>query len=188
MARTKRVVIVAVCLIAALAAVSSLMHFYGGRIRAVTWHLLHGDSATVAGYRIRVPSDWFVEQRSANDANWWDTRTGDSIWFHSSPKSPNFTLSFWNEVETRNAWSENPVVGRQELQVAGQSFLCFEHDYRIALPAGNSDRKWTQTIHLPSVDCKSTGRLDATFFGGMHAAPRHDYQGFYSLLTSIQKL
>jgi len=188
MARPTKVAIAVSCLLATLAVVSSVMHIYGGQIRAVTWHVLHGDSATVAGYRIRVPSGWFVEQHSPSDAHWWDSTTGDSIWFHSSPKSPHFTLGLWSQAETRSARPESPVVGRRELQVRGESFLCFEHDYGLSLPTAQSGGILKQAaLHLPSVDCKSSGALDAMFFGGMHAAPRHGYQEFYSVLSSIQK-
>lgn len=182
----KQVAIAVICLLSALATASSVVHFYGGQVRAVIWHVLHGDSATVAGHTIRVPSGWFVEQRSASDAHWWDARTGDSIWFHSSAKAPSFSLNFWNEVETRYARPENPVVGRRELDVQGESFLCFEHDYTLTPPPAQSGGQQT-TVHASSVDCKSNGALDAMFFGGMHAAPRHDYREFYSLLASIQK-
>jgi len=187
MARDTKVAIAVVCLFAALGVVTSVMHIYGGQIRAVTWHMLHGDSATVDGYRIRVPSGWFVEQHSPSDAQWWDGTTGDSIWFYSSPKSPHFTLGLWSQAETRSTRPENPVVGRRELQVQGKSFLCFEHDYLLALPTAQSGNILKQTTHLPSIDCKSSGALDAMFFGGMHAAPQHGYQDFYSVLSSIQK-
>lgn len=187
MARPTKVAITVVCLLTVLAVVSAVTHIYGGRIRAFTWHVLHGDWATVAGYRIRVPSGWFVEQHSPSNAHWWDGTTGDSIWFHSSPKSPHFTLGLWSQVETRSARPENLVVGRRELQIQGESFLCFEHDYVLALPTSQSGNTLRQTAHLPSIDCKSSGALDAMFFGGMHAAPRHGYQDFYSVLSSIQK-
>jgi len=71
--------------------------------------------------------------------------------------------------------SENPIVGKRELDVAGERFVCFEKDYE------------KKGIHLPSVDCKSAGPLDVMFFGGIRAEPRRDYSEFYSLMASVQK-
>jgi len=184
--RTRQAVIGIVCVVAITVA-ASVMHFYGSRIRATTWHLQHGDFAIVAGYRIRVPNGWFVEQSSAEEAHWWDAETGDSIWFRTYRKSPHFTLDFWNSVETRMAQPDDAIVGRLELRVAGEPFLCLERDLAENLPPSASRDGSRHTVHLASVDCASTGRLDATFFGGMHSAPRRDFQEFYALLATIQK-
>lgn len=182
----KRLLVVVACG-AVLLAAGSIANSYGSRIRAGAWHLLHGSSATVAGYRIRVPRDWFVEQPSAKDARFWNTRTGESICFRASPKSPNFTLDFWSHVVQGHTGDVAiRVVGRRDLQIAGQSFLCLEQDYAAQLPKSLSDSGPTE-LHLPSVDCTSTGPLDATFYAGIRAAPRYDYDECYSLLVSIQK-
>ena len=186
--RSRQLTIAVVCMLVAAAAAALQIHSYRLRLRAVAWHVLHGNSATVGGYHIPVPSGWFVEQTSASDAHWRDSRTGDSIWFHSSSrKSSNVTLDSWNEIETRYSRPENPIMAKRQLQVGGESFLCIEHDYTLAMPIRQSGQSLTQTVHLPSVDCRSNGTLDAMFFGGMHAAPRHDYQVFYSVLGSVQE-
>jgi hypothetical protein len=161
----------------AAAVIGYATYCYRFRVWALAWHVLHGDSIAVSGYRIAVPSHWFVEQPVFDDdARLWNTRTGESVWFHSFPKPPNFTLALWIDlVENRMSDSEDPVVGKQELNVAGEHFVCFERDF---------DKKG---IHLPSVECKSAGPLDVMFFGGMRVEPRHDYSEFYSLMASIQK-
>ena len=54
------------------------------RLSALAWHILHGNTVTVAAYRIHVPSDGFVEQSAANEAQPWNTKTGESIRFQTS--------------------------------------------------------------------------------------------------------
>lgn len=186
---TKRQTIAVIFLLAAIAAIGYVTYRYRSRIKAVAWHIRHGDSVAVAGYRIGVPSHWFVEQPASDDAQLWNTRTGESVWLHSLPKSPNFTLAFWSAlVQKRMNGPENPIVGRRELTVAGEPFVCFERDFEVNLPATVSASASKNPIHLPSVQCTSSGPLDVMFFGGMHAEPRRDYSEFYSLMASIQKV
>jgi hypothetical protein len=168
-------------LLAALV-IGSVTYSYRFRIRAVAWHVLHGDSVAVSGYRVAVPPRWFVEQDASDgDAQLWNTKTGKSAWFRSFPKPSNFTLAIWSDLvqktnEKSMNDSESPIVGKRELSVAGERFICFEKDF---------EKKGT---HLPSVECKSSGPLDVTFFGGMRAEPRRDYSEFYSLMASVQKI
>jgi hypothetical protein len=169
-------------LLAAVAVIGCVTYSYRFRIWAVAWHVLHGDSVAVAGYSVAVPLHWFVEQpASDDDVQLWNTKTGESVWFHSFPKPPNFTLALWSDlVQKTNEKlmndSESPIVGKRELSVAGERFVCFEKDFQ------------KRGIHLPSIDCKSAGPLDVMFFGGMRAEPRRDYSEFYSLMASVQKL
>lgn len=172
---TKSRTAVLVCLLAAIATAGYVTYRHRFRIRALVWHVLHGDSAAVGGYRIKVPRHWFVEQRSSDDAQLWNTKTAESIWLHSSRKSPNFSLEFWSDLQKRMSRPENPIVGRRDLRAGGESFVCLERDFAV------------KTIHLPSVDCESAGPLEIMFFGGARTAPRHDYPEFYSLMASIQK-
>ena len=115
----------------------------------MAWHVLHGDSVAVSGYRVAVPPRWFVEQDASDgDAQLWNTKTGKSAWFRSFPKPSNFTLAIWSDLvqktnEKSMNDSESPIVGKRELSVAGERFICFEKDF---------EKKGT---HLPSVECKS---------------------------------
>jgi hypothetical protein len=176
-------------LLVVIVAAGYVLYCYQPRVRAVAWHVLHGDSVAVAGYRITVPSHWFVEQSASDDVHLWNTRTGESAWFHSLPKSPDFTLAFWSDlVQKRMNGPENPVVGKRDLKVAGEPVVCFERDLAVKLPTEGSATTSKNLIHLPSVECTSTGPLDVMFFGKMYSQPRRDYSEFYSLLASIQKV
>jgi hypothetical protein len=156
--------------------------------RAVTWHVLHGDSLSLAGYRIAVPSQWFAERLASDDAHLLNTRTGEAIWLQSLPKPSMFTLTAWSDfVQNQMNDARNPIIGRLELSVAGEPFVCFERDFEVNLPASASANPSPQTSHLPSVECNSAGLLDVMFFAGTHAAPRNDYSEFYSLMASIEK-
>jgi len=180
--------VIQICVLAVIVAAGYASYRYHFRIRAVAWHISHGDSIAVAGYRIAVPSHWFAEQDTSPDAYLWNTRTGESIWFHSFPKPPTFTLAFWSDLEQRRLNDpRNPVIEKRELRVADEPFVCFEKDFAAALPPASSAPVTQQTVHMPSVWCRSGGPLDVTFFGGMRAVPRHDYAEFYSILSSIQK-
>jgi hypothetical protein len=175
-------------LLTAVAALGYGANRYQFRIKAVAWHVLHGDSFAVAGYRIAVPSHWFVEELASDDVQLWNVRTGESIWVRSFPKPANFTLASWSDlVQKRLNDPKNPIVGRREILVADEPFVCFERDFAVVLPptvlASTSER----TIHMPSVECTSAGPLDVKLFAGLRAAPQHDYSEFYSILGSIQK-
>jgi hypothetical protein len=184
----KRRLAFGICLLGVIVAVASVADRYQFRIRAVAWHILHGDSIAVAGYRIAVPSHWFAELDNPSDTDLWNARTGEHIWFRSFPKPPNFTLAFWSDLEQRRLNDpKNPIVGKRELRVADEPFVCFEKDFAVALPPASSANLTQPTVHLPSVWCSSEGPLDVAFFGGMHATPRHDYAEFYSILGSVQK-
>lgn len=164
-----------------------LTYVYRSSVRALTWHLLHGDSVVVADYRVAVPPHWFAQQDSSNDVGLLNAKTGESLWFHSAPKPHGFTLSFWNDVQRKIAKPELAIIGSKEFNVAGQSFLCPEMDYAVNLPPGKAGNASMAVIRLPGVGCKSAGRLDAMFFGGMRVAPRQDYGEFYSIMASLNK-
>ena len=156
--------------------------------RSVAWHVLHGDSLFVAGYRIAVPSHWFVEQLASDDAHLLNARTGEAIWLRSLPKPSMFTLAAWSDfVQNQMNDVGNPITGRSELSVAGEPFVCFERDFQVNVPAGASANPSPPTGHLPSVECNSAGLLDVMFFAGTHVAPARDYSEFYSLMASIEK-
>jgi hypothetical protein len=175
---TKRQTTIVLFLLA-VAVMGYATYSYRFRIWALAWHVQHGDSIAVSGYRVAVPSHWFVEQgASVDDARLWNTRTGESVWFHSFRKPHNFTLALWSDLaQKQSEGSENVIVRRKELNVAGEPFVCLEQDFEKS-----------KGIHLPSVDCKSAGPLDVMVFGGMRAEPRRDYPEFYSLMASIQKV
>lgn len=163
-------------------------HHYQFHTRSVAWHVLHGDSLSVAGYRIAVPSQWFAERLASDDARLLNTRTGEVIWLQSLPKPSMFTLAAWSDfVQNQMNDARNPIIGRAELSVAGEPFVCFERELEVNSPADESANPFPQTGHLPSVECNSAGLLDVMLFAGTHAAPRHDYSEFYSLMTSIEK-
>jgi hypothetical protein len=173
------------CLLAAIAIAS---HHYQFHTRSVAWHLLHGDSLSVAGYRVAVPSQWFAERFAFDDARLLNTGTGEAIWLQSHPKPSMFTLAAWSDfVQNQMNDASNPIIGRSELFVAGEPFVCFERDLDVNPPEGAAANSSLQTGHLPAVECNSAGLLDVMFFAGTHAAQRHDYSEFYSLMASIEK-
>ena len=156
--------------------------------KSVAWHVLHGDSLSVDGYRIAVPGQWFVEQSASDDAHLLNARTGEAIWLRSLPKPSMFTLGAWSDfVQNQMNDVGNPIVGRSELSVAGEPFVCFERDFQVNEPAEAPANSFPQAGHLPSVECNSTGLLDVMFFAGTHAPAAHDYSEFYSLMGSIEK-
>lgn len=177
--------VILICLLAAIAIAS---HHYQFHTRSVAWHLLHGDSLSVAGYRVAVPSQWFAERFASDDARLWNARTGEAIWLQSHPKPSMFSLAAWSDfVQNQMNDASSPIIGREELSVAGEPFVCFERDFEVNLPEGASSNPSPQTGHLPAVECNSAGLLEVMFFAGTHAAPRHDYSEFYSLMASIEK-
>lgn len=177
------------CLLAVIAIADYAPQHYQFLTRSVAWHVLHGDSLSVAGYRVAVPSQWFAEQSASDDARLLNARTGEAIWLRSLPKPSMFTLSAWTDfVQNQMNDVRNPITGRSELSVAGEPFVCFERDdFPSNVPAGASANPSPQTGHLPAVECNSAGLLDVMFFAGTHVAPAHDYSEFYSLMGSIEK-
>ena len=177
------------CLLAVIAIADYTPQHYQFLTRSVAWHVLHGDSLSVAGYRVAVPSQWFVEQLAPDDAHLLNARTGEAIWLRSLPKPSMFTLSAWtNFVQNQMNDVRNPITGRSELSVAGEPFVCFERDDSQGnVPAGTSANPSPQTGHLPSVECNSAGLLDVMFFAGSHVPTARDYSDFYSLMGSIEK-
>ena len=90
-----------------------------------------------------------------------------------------FTLAAWSDfIQNQMNDASNPIIGRAELSVAGEPFVCFERDLEVNPPEGESGNPSQQTGHLPSVECNSAGLLDVMFFAGTHAAPQHDYSEF----------
>jgi len=180
--------VILICLLAVIAVADYASHHYQFHTRSVAWHVLHGDSLSVAGYRIAVPSQWFAERLASDDTRLLNTRTGEAIWLQSHPKPSMFTLAAWSDfIQNQMNDASNPIIGRAELSVAGEPFVCFERDLEVNPPEGASGNPSQQTGHLPSVECNSAGLLEVMFFAGTHAAPRHDYSGFYSLMASIEK-
>lgn len=177
------------CLLAVIAIADYAPQHYQFLTRSVAWHVLHGDSFSVSGYRVAVPSQWFVDQSASDDAHLLNARTGDSIWLRSFPKPSMFTLGAWTDfVQNQMNDARNPITGRSELSVAGEPFVCFERDnFQVNPPAGANADLSSQTGHLPAVECNSAGLLDVMFFAGTHVPPAHDYSEFYSLMGSIEK-
>lgn len=177
------------CLLAVIAIADYAPQQYQFLTRSVAWHILHGDSLSVVGYRVAVPSQWFVEQSASDDAHLLNARTGESIWLRSLPKPSMFTLAAWTDfVQNQMNDVRNPITGRSELSVAGEPFVCFERDdFQANVPAAVSANPSPQTGQLPSVECNSAGLLNVMFFAGTHVAPAHDYSEFYSLMASIEK-
>jgi len=188
-ARLTKTRVTLICLLAAIAIADYALHHYQSRAKAVAWHVLHGDSFSLTEYRIALPSQWFAERLASNDAYLLNTRTGESIWLQALPKPSMFTLTAWSDfVQNQMDDARNPIIGKMELSVAGEPFVCFERDFEVNQPASVASANPTQgTSHLPSVECNSAGRLDVMFFAGTHAGPRRDYSEFYSLMASIEK-
>ena len=188
MARLTTTRVTLICLLAAIAIADYASHHHQFPARAVAWHVLHGDSLSLEGYRIALPSQWFAERLASNDAYLLNTRTGEAVWLQALPKPSMFTLTAWRDfVQNQMDDARNPIIGRMELSVAGEPFVCFERDFEVNLPASASANPSPGTSDLPAVECNSAGRLDVMFFAGTHAALRHDYSEFYSLMASIEK-
>ena len=188
MALLTRTRVTLLCLLAAIAIADCASHYYQFHTRSVAWHVLHGDSLSVAGYRIAVPSQWFAERLASDDARLLNTRTGEVIWLQSLPKPSTFTLAAWSDFfQNQMNDARNPIIGRAEFSVAGEPFVCFERDLEVNLPEGASANPSPRTGHLPSAECNSAGLLDVMFFAGTHTARRRDYSEFYSLMASIEK-
>ena len=99
-----------------------------------------------------------------------------------------FSLAAWSDfVQNQMNDASNPIIGRSELSVDGEPFVCFERDLAVNQPEGASAEPSPQTSHLPAVECNSAGLLEVMFFAGKHSAPRHDFSEFYSLMASIEK-
>ena len=176
------------CLMAVITIADYAPQHYRFLTRSVAWHLLHGDSLAMAGYRIALPSQWFVDQSASDDARLLNARTGEAIWLRSLPKPSMFTLSAWSDfVQNQMNDAADPIIGRSELSVAGESFVCFERDFQGGMPAGASADSSPGTGQLPSVECNSAGVLDVMFFNGTPASRALDYSEFYSLMGSIEK-
>jgi hypothetical protein len=176
-------------LLAVIAIADYAPQHYQFLTRSVAWHVLHGDSLSVSGYRVAVPSQWFVEQSASDDAHLLNARTGEAIWLRSLPKPSMFTLAAWTDfVQNQMNDVRNSITGRSELSVAGEPFVCFERDNSPPnVPVGPSADPTPQTGHLPAVECNSAGLLDVMFFAGTHVPPARDYSDFYSLMGSIEK-
>lgn len=176
------------CFLAAIAIADYVPQHYQLLTKSVAWHVLHGDSLSVAGYRITVPSQWFAEQLASDDAHLVNARTGEAIWLRVLPKPSMFTLAAWTDfVQNQMNDAGNPITGRSELSVAGDPFVCFERDSQGNMPVGASVNPSPEAGHLPSVECNSAGLLDVMFFAGTHAPLARDYSEFYSLMGSIEK-
>ncbi|HET9408156.1 MAG TPA: hypothetical protein VFO39_13030 [Candidatus Sulfotelmatobacter sp.] len=183
MARFTRILI---CLLAAIVITDYASHHYQFHSGSVAWHVLYGDSISVAGYRIPVPSQWSAEQLASDDARLLNTRTGEAIWLQSLPKPSMFSLTAWSDfVQNQMNDARNPIVGRTELTIAGEPLVCLERDFAVNLRTGASANPSPQTSHLPSIECNSAGLLGVMFFAGTHT--QHDYSEFYSLMASIEK-
>ena len=184
----KRRLIILVCLLAITATGGYAYQHYQFRIRALVWHALHGNSVAVAGYQVTIPRNWWVERGSMDDVTIWNAKTGENIWLRPSPKPRNFTLEGWSElVEKRMNRPEGPIVGRRDLNLAGEPFVCFERDFRINLPPTVALSRSVTTIHGPSIDCNSAGRLAIMFVGGAHVSEQHDFGESYSIMASLRK-
>ncbi len=188
LARSKRGIVILTSVLICTGTLVYLAGRYQYRIRAVLWHVQHGAFVNVVRYRVPVPSYWWVEERSPDDAQLWNSKTGESIWFQALPKSPRFTLNGWDAMMRKTVSNaENPVVGKHDLTVAGEPFVCIETDYRVPLPPNVAASARAKVLHLPSVVCMSAGQVQVTFYGGMRAVTRYDFSEFYSLMASVQR-
>jgi hypothetical protein len=178
-----RFLLAAATVLAAIATIGYVTYRYQFTIRAAAWHVRHGDSVSVAGYRVAVPSRWFVEDASDDDASLRNARTEEVVWLRSFPKSSNFSLWFWSYLgQRRMNRRETPILQRRELNVAGETFVCFERDF-----GANLDSKGLYDLPVADAECTSAGPLEVLFLGGRTDGPP-DYSEFYSLMASIQKV
>ena len=146
------------------------------RIEAYYWHLRHGNSVEVAGYRFPVPRQWYVEQRSANDVMIVDLNTGDGITVRRGSVPGGSTLATWDTLTSLPVRDgSTKVLARRELQVSGETMLCVEKNLE------------TKALRLYPIQCRSESALEVTFNPYVFSAKDHD-QMFYSLLQQAQKL
>lgn len=146
------------------------------RIEAYYWHLRHGNSIEVGGYRFPVPRQWYVDQHSANDVLLVDLNTGDGITVRASSLPGRSALSTWEGLVAHPMRDgSTKVLGRRELHVNGETILCVET---------NLD---TKALRLYPIQCRSESALEVTFDPYVFSAKDHDPM-FYSLLQQVQKL
>jgi hypothetical protein len=145
------------------------------RIEAYYWHVRHGNSVEVGGYRFPVPKQWYVDSYSTNGVMLVDLNTGDGIRVRTSSVSDRFTLASWEALMSPPmADGSTNILGRKELQVSGERILCVET---------NLD---TKAVRLYPIQCRSETALEVTFQPCIFSGKDHDPM-FYSLLQQIQK-
>jgi len=146
------------------------------RIEAFYWHVRHGTSVEVGSYRFPVPKQWYVNHHSANDVMLVDLNTGDGITVRTSSGPGRSTLRTWEALTDRPIRDgSTTILGRRELQVNGETFLCIEK---------NLD---TKAVRLYPIECRSENALEVSFLPSPFSAKEHD-QTFYSLLEQVQKI
>lgn len=145
------------------------------RIEAFYWHMRHGTSVEVGGYRFPVPKHWYIDHYSANDVMLVDLDTGDGITVRTN--SPiRSTLAAWETMINRPMRDGRlKILGRRELQIGGERILCIEK---------NLD---TKAVRLYPIECRSENALEVSFLPYLFSAKTHDSM-FYKLLLQVQKL
>jgi len=145
-------------------------------IETYYWHVRHGNSVEVGHYRFPVPKQWYVDSFSANDVLLVDLNTGDGIAVRMSSVPGRSTLGDRDALISRPMRDgSTKILGRKELQVNGETFLCVEKTLDI------------KSVRLYPIECRSEGALEVTFQPYVCSAKDHDHM-FYSLLQQLQKL
>jgi hypothetical protein len=145
------------------------------RIEAYYWHLRHGNSVEVGGYRFPVPNQWYVNSLSANDVMLIDLNTGDSITVQVRSAVGRSTLAAWEALIAHPVPGGSEKVLRQkELQASAEPMVCVEKSMNA------------KGIILYPIYCRSESALDVTFAPQISSA-KHDDQTFYSLLQQLRR-
>jgi hypothetical protein len=146
------------------------------RIEAYYWHLRHGTSMTIGGYRFPVPKHWYVDSISASDVLLVNLNTGDSIMVLTSSGPHRIALAAWEALTSRPiANASTSVLGRKEFQVSGETIVCIEK---------NLDSK---AVRLYPIECRLESALEVTFQPYLFSTKDHD-QMFYSMLQQVRRL
>ena len=145
------------------------------RIEAYYWHLRHGTSLTIDGYRVPVPKHWYVHYVLPNDVMLIDLNSGDSITVRTSSQPKGLTLATWEALISRPLLGgAMKVLGRKQLQAGGETIVCIERNIE------------TEAVHLYPIECRSESALEVTF--RPYVSSKKSTDMFYSLLQQLQKL
>jgi len=139
------------------------------RIEAFVWHLRHGTSVEVGGYRFPAPKQWYVESFSPDDVLLVDLKSGDSIGVRLNDRSKRMTLAVWARLVGQTRGDNIKVTGRKELHIGNEVFVCFEKDFDL------------KKLHLYPIECRSEGALEVSFTPFFPPANNRN-EAFYSLL------
>lgn len=147
------------------------------RIANFVWHLRHGNTMDLLGYRIPVPRDWYVINQSHDDLGLVNVNSGDTVMVLPNKFPTHLPLSAWADSMSHPIIKHKDdfkTTGQRTFKVNDETLLCFE---QVAT---------RESIHLYMISCQSESGLTARFFS-VNAGKERD-EAFYELLQQIRKL